>query len=112
MLGPMKGAGYQDLPFLIRSPVGAYCRVSELLFRIAEAADGRLDLNEIAIYVSRKMAKQISADNVAWLIRERLPGLVRLTEEHRSASGETASRTPLQAPRAIVRLRLRRVILG
>ncbi len=111
-MGPMRGTGYRQPPFLIRSPEGAYCQVSELLFRIAEAADGRLDLEEIATYVSRMVVKQVSADNVDWLIRERLKGLVQLPDERPGSSTAAASSVSLQIPPAIVRLRLRKIILG
>jgi putative peptide zinc metalloprotease protein len=108
----MKGAGYTETPFLIRSPEGAYCRVSELLFRVAQAANGRRDLQEVATYVSRTTVKQVSADNVAWLVRERLKGLVSLVDEPSSAGDDPARSSPFLLPRAIVRLRLRRVIVG
>lgn len=79
LLGPMRDVGFTEPQFLLRGPDGQYCRVSGLLYHLADAADGSRDLASIARYVSRRIGKPVSGDNVAWLIGKRLGPLMETT---------------------------------
>ncbi|HEX4864432.1 MAG TPA: hypothetical protein VFV02_10180, partial [Acidimicrobiales bacterium] len=40
LLGAMQDTGFTEQQFLLRGPDGQFCRLSPLLYRVVEAADG------------------------------------------------------------------------
>lgn len=94
----MDDSAFEDQPWLILRN-GDFVRVTELLYRVAEAANGERSLGEIATAVSEATGRTVSADNVAHLVRERLIPLGLVVGADGSVAkpaDQSASRSPLQ----------------
>ncbi|HEV3363170.1 MAG TPA: hypothetical protein VG795_03350, partial [Acidimicrobiia bacterium] len=79
LLGVLDGSGYQEPPYLARRADGQTIQLTGLLYRVLEAIDGRRDLAAVARRVSEQIGKQASADDVRFLVEEKLRplGLLR-----------------------------------
>ncbi|MEW6471268.1 MAG: hypothetical protein AB1679_03270 [Actinomycetota bacterium] len=71
LLGPYRDSGLEKPPYLIRRG-HTVLQVSELLFVVAAAANGRRDLDEIAAVAGAQLRRRLSADDVRRLIEGRL----------------------------------------
>jgi hypothetical protein len=71
LVGELQGSGFADRQWLIQRD-GRYIQVSELLYRIAEHADGKRDLETIAAAVTEASPWIVSAEQVWTLIASRL----------------------------------------
>jgi hypothetical protein len=69
--GEMQDSAFEKQPWMIVRN-GAFVSVTELLYRIAEHADGQRTLSDIAHAVSKVTNRSISDDNVRQLVRDRL----------------------------------------
>src|SRR5688500_15073900 len=96
--GEMEDSAFEDRPWLILRD-GTFVRVTELLYRVAEAADGTKDLDGVAGSVSEATGRSVTSDNVRTLVRDRLIplGLVPKADGSvvESAGGEDG-RSPMQ----------------
>ena len=63
LIGEMQGTGYTDRQWLIRRD-GRFIQVTELLYRVAERADGQHTLEEIAEGVTEATDWAVSPDDV------------------------------------------------
>src|SRR4051794_21029152 len=68
LAGQTRESAFVDPPWLIDRHGEGYVLVTELLYRIAEAVDGRRTLGEIAEHVSHATGRRVSADNVRQLL--------------------------------------------
>ncbi|MGF6835735.1 putative peptide zinc metalloprotease protein [Paenarthrobacter sp. TE4293] len=82
LLGEAKGSGYREPPSLVRRADGQALQLTRLLFLVLEAADGTRSLDDIAHHVTPVFGRQVSAGNVAALVRSQLLplGLLRLAD--------------------------------
>jgi len=82
LLGEAKGSGYREPPSLVRRGDGQALQLTRLLFLVLEAADGTRSLDDIARHVTPAFGRQVSAGNVAELVRSQLLplGLLRLAD--------------------------------
>ncbi|SOE03255.1 hypothetical protein [Blastococcus haudaquaticus] len=75
LLGEYQGSGYQTRKFLVRRSDGQVMQLPELLYRIAEALDGR-DAGRIADDLGRRFAEELdeplTPEQVRYLVDERL----------------------------------------
>src|SRR5918998_595106 len=69
--GQMEDSAFEDRPWLILRD-GTFVRVTELLYRVAEAADGTKDIEGVAGSVSEATGRSVSPDNIRTLVRDRL----------------------------------------
>jgi len=100
-MGAMQGTGYQDQQWLIDRD-GRFLQVTELLYRVAEQADGSRALEDIAARVTATTDWSVSADNVRQLIEQKLvplgviaaPGDPRSAQDRASRAGK--GRSPLE----------------
>ena len=98
--GRMEDSGFQDQQWLILRN-GGFVQVTELLFRVAEQANGRHTLDEMARGVSDATGRGVSADNVRQLIETKLIPLGLVTradgtvEGAEAGDGHAPSRSPL-----------------
>lgn len=67
LVGELDGTGFRDRQWLILRN-GRFLQVTELLYRIAEHADGDHTVEEIAERVSESMDKLVSPDQVRYLL--------------------------------------------
>jgi putative peptide zinc metalloprotease protein len=72
LLGEMEASGFREAPCLARRADGQTIQLTELLYRVLEAVDGRRDLEAIAAAVSERTGRDASADDVRFLVEEKL----------------------------------------
>src|SRR5687768_1940943 len=72
LLGPLRGSGYRDTPFLVRRVDGQTLQLTPLLYRLLETVDGRRDYAELAAAVSERIGKHAEPDDVRFLVEEKL----------------------------------------
>jgi putative peptide zinc metalloprotease protein len=82
LIGEYRDSGFVEPPYLLRRGDGQVIQISRLLYLVAEASDGQRRLDEIAERVSSEFGRAVSADNVRFLIDEKLvPAGIVATEE-------------------------------
>lgn len=72
LIGEYEGSGFKEPHFIARRSDGQVIQLSELLYLVAEAADGSSDPSTIAQKVSDRFDKSVSAENVDYLIEKKL----------------------------------------
>ena len=71
LLGPYRDSGLENPPYLVRRR-GTVLQVSRLLYVIAAGVNARNDYDDIATVASAELGRQLSADQVRYLIEEKL----------------------------------------
>jgi putative peptide zinc metalloprotease protein len=112
LMGSMPDTGFAEEQFLLQTPDGQYCRLSPLLYRTVEAADGTRDTEAMAEYVSVAVGKQVSSDNIEWLLRERLGWLVMHDDWDTAAAGDHVAAAPPEARNPLLALRFRKAVVS
>jgi putative peptide zinc metalloprotease protein len=72
LLGQAEGSGLREPPYLIRRPDGQVVQVSRLLHLVARYAEPNRDLAEIGRRAGDEMDVRITADQVRYLLDEKL----------------------------------------
>src|SRR5687767_10035502 len=72
LLGRYEDSGFKETPYLARRADGQVVQLSELLYLVAEAADGERDEAAIAAAVSARIDRLLTADNALFLIERKL----------------------------------------
>jgi putative peptide zinc metalloprotease protein len=72
LLGLYRDSGFKEPPYLVRRADGQVVQLSQLLYLVAEAADGRRDEEAIAAAVSEQVGRTLTADNALLLIERKL----------------------------------------
>ncbi|HVE45543.1 MAG TPA: hypothetical protein VNA57_02185 [Acidimicrobiales bacterium] len=82
LLGAMEASGFKEPPCLARRADGQTIQLTDLLYRVLEGVDGRRDAAAIAAQVSDHIGKQASAEDIRFLIDEKLRplGLLKLPD--------------------------------
>ena len=80
LIGEMAQSGFREPPCLVRRRDGQTIQLTELLYRVLEEIDGQRDLEGIAAAVSARIGKRASADNISFLVEEKLRPLGLLAE--------------------------------
>jgi putative peptide zinc metalloprotease protein len=96
--GAMEDSAFEEPPWLILRG-DAFIRLTELLYRVVEQADGKRTIGQIAEAVSKATGRAISEDNVRKLVRDRLIPLGLIAKADGTvAKGSDGgpSRSPLQ----------------
>jgi putative peptide zinc metalloprotease protein len=104
LLGPYESAAFDQPQYLLRRGDGQLIQVSRLLYLLVTYMDGTRDAAEIAERVSADLGRTVSAENVGYLVRNRLrpSGLVKI-------AGTLSS--PLPRARPLLALRFRAKLL-
>jgi putative peptide zinc metalloprotease protein len=105
LIGEFEGSGFKEPPLLARRPDGQVMQLTELLYGVAQASDGRRDVHEIAAVVSERTGRPVNAGNVTLLAEKQLRPLGVLA----LADGTTAEVEKREPPMA---LRHRKPILS
>ena len=100
LIGEYEASGYKEAPCLVRRGDGQTIQLTPLLYSTLELVDGRRTNAEVAAELSERIGRQVSADNVRYLVTEKLwpPGLVK--------DGD-GSDPPVQKSNPLLALRLR-----
>jgi hypothetical protein len=88
LVGQVDASGYTDQQWLVCIDGTRYMRATRILYGVLQHADGRTTLEEIAQRVSAEVGRQVTADQVDWLIRERLAPAGLITSDAQDESGE------------------------
>jgi len=96
LLGEMQETGFKERQWLARRG-DRYLQLSELLYRVAEQADGKSTHEEMAQGVTRSTDWLVSAENVRRLLRSKLIplGIVASTEDPQGVLAGERRRSPL-----------------
>src|SRR3712207_48974 len=76
----MAQSGFVEPPCLVRRGDGQTVQLTDLLYRVLESIDGRRDLAGVAADLSERIGRSASADDVAFLVEEKLRPLGLLKE--------------------------------
>jgi putative peptide zinc metalloprotease protein len=104
LIGVYEGSGFKEPPHIARRGDGQVIQLTELLFLVAEAVDGRRDEAAIAEAVTERYGRAVNAENVEFLIGEKLRPLGVLADADGS-SPQRKKASPLLA------LRMRREVV-
>jgi putative peptide zinc metalloprotease protein len=104
LLGRYEGSAYEQPTYLVRRDDGQVIHLSHLLYLVAELLDGERDLPGIAEKLSVEIGRPVVADNVEYLVEQKLrpSGLI-------AAESDVATALPRTLPLLALRFR-RRVI--
>src|SRR5215218_4490136 len=75
LVGEYKGAGFKEPVFPVRRADGQMIQLSRLLYLVAAEADGQKDFGQIALRVSTEFGHTVSADNIRYLVENKLQPL-------------------------------------
>ncbi|MER5176982.1 hypothetical protein ABT009_01135 [Streptomyces sp. NPDC002896] len=109
LLGEYQGSGFTEPKYLVRRGDGQVVQLSRLLYLVAEAVDGARNTETISHRVSGRFGREVSADNVEYLIEHKLEPLgvtVPFGQEGDQVAGPTSDLLlALKAHRVIFRER-------
>ena len=91
-LGEYKGSGFTEPKYLVRRRDGQVVQLSRLLYLVVSAIDGTRDAEGISHYVSGRFDAEVTADNVVYLLDNKLTPLGVLPPPR---AGGGRPRTPL-----------------
>jgi len=102
LIGEMPGLGFKDRQWLIQRD-SRFIQVTELLYRVAEQANGERTLEEIAEGVTGSTDWIVSADDVRQLIRAKLIpcGLITAADGSVASRDGAAGRDHVHSPLAV-----------
>ncbi len=103
LIGEYEASGYKEAPCLVRRTDGQTIQLTPLLYTTAELIDGRRSTSQIATALGERMGRAVSADNVRFLVDEKLrpAGLVKDAE---GRDPEVRKANPLLALRLRIQL--------
>ena len=79
LIGEMAGSGYRVPPSLVRRGDGQTVQLTPLLYALLESIDGERDVDRVAVAVSERTGRAVTADNVSSLVDGQLRPLGLLT---------------------------------
>ena len=97
LTGELRETGFEDRQWLVERD-GKFVQLTELLYRVGEQADGRRTPEEIAAGVTEATEWAVGADDVRFLVREKLVpmGLISSSEDYEAPSGGQQTSSPLK----------------
>ncbi len=81
LIGEYEGSGFKETPYLARRKDGQVLQLTRLLYLVAEAVDGERDFGRIAEKVTGEFGRTVSADNIEFLVKNKLRPLGVLAAE-------------------------------
>ncbi|MGW3154992.1 hypothetical protein [Streptomyces sp. NPDC001089] len=93
--GEYQGSGFTDPKYIARRGDGQVVQLSRLLYLVASAIDGVHDIETISHRVSARYGRELSAENVRYLVEEKLDPLGVTVPEGQDEDEITAPRSDL-----------------
>ncbi|MET7909466.1 hypothetical protein [Streptomyces avermitilis] len=93
--GEYQGSGFTEPKYIARRGDGQVVQLSRLLHLVASSVDGSRDIETIAHRVSGRFGREVSADNVRYLIEQKLDPLGVTVPEGREEEEISAPRSDL-----------------
>ncbi|MDQ4063365.1 MAG: hypothetical protein M3122_05585 [Actinomycetota bacterium] len=72
LIGEYEGSGFKETPYLARRMDGQVLQLTRLLYLVADAVDGERDFDRIAEKVTEDFGRTVSADNIEFLVKNKL----------------------------------------
>lgn len=72
LLGEVSGSGYKQTPSLVRRADGQTLQLTPLLYEVVAAIDGQRNCEEIAAVVGGRVSREVTSDDIYFLIDEKL----------------------------------------
>jgi putative peptide zinc metalloprotease protein len=72
LIGEYQGSGFLQAPYIVRRADGQVIQLPRLLYLLAASLDGQRDYAQVASVVSAEFGKVVQADQVAFLLENRL----------------------------------------
>jgi putative peptide zinc metalloprotease protein len=72
MIGEYEDSGFKETPYIARRADGQTLQLTRLLYSVASSADGQRDYAAMAQLVSGDIGRNVSADNVRFLVENKL----------------------------------------
>jgi putative peptide zinc metalloprotease protein len=72
LIGEYQGSGFVEAPYIVRRADGQVIQLPRLLYLLAASLDGERDHEELARVLSADIGKVVQADQVAFLLDQRL----------------------------------------
>lgn len=107
LVGPYQGSGYTTQRYVIVRGDGQVVQVSEMLFRIASAIDGRSGPAELARRVGEETGENLAAGDIDALVRERLVPVGLVESGAGDPDPEAADHAYKQRPDHLLMLKFR-----
>jgi len=95
LIGEYRGSGFREPPYLVRRADGQVLQVPRLLYLVAADLDGRRDAACVADRVSGAVGRRLSAEDVEYLVRERLAPAGVVASRRAAANPLPLARAPL-----------------
>ncbi|HSH81963.1 MAG TPA: DUF3105 domain-containing protein, partial [Herpetosiphonaceae bacterium] len=110
LVGEMQGTGFVDRQWLVQRD-GQFIQLTELLYRVAEQANGERTLEEIGAGVTEATEWNVTADNVRQIIEAKLIPM-RLIATREDADASRQSQVPERQARSPLGLSMRTAVIG
>ncbi len=72
LIGEYEGSGYKEAPSLVRRGDGQVIQLPDLLYRLADKADGQRTFQQLATELGEEIHRQLDPDDVRFLVDEKL----------------------------------------
>ncbi|MEY2453602.1 MAG: putative peptide zinc metalloprotease protein, partial [Acidimicrobiaceae bacterium] len=105
LIGEYEGSGYKEPPSLARRSDGQIIQLPPLLYAVAEKADGQHSYDAIASEVSNEIGRGLDADQVRFLVDEKLRSIGIL-------AGADGVSPQLEKPDPFLALRFRAAVIS
>jgi putative peptide zinc metalloprotease protein len=99
LLGRYEGSAYKEPHYLARRGDGQVFHVSRLLYLVLLTLDGKRDLEGVAVQTSEELGRPVVADNVGYLIENKIRPLGLLASSTEMEDGALSRSKPLLALR-------------
>jgi putative peptide zinc metalloprotease protein len=102
LIGEYQGSGFQEPRYIVRREDGQVIQLPRLLYLLASNLDGQRDRAQVAIALSAEFGKVVTAEQVAFLVRERLSpvGIVAADPQAAEPQSGQAGAAPKMAVKA------------
>ena len=72
LIGEYQGSGFLEPRYIVRRSDGQVIQLPRLLYLLASGLDGRRDLGQVAAWLTAEFGRVVAADQVSYLIENRL----------------------------------------
>lgn len=93
LIGEYQGSGFREPKFILRRADGQIIQVPHLLYLVAGSLDGKRDVAQVATRVSAEVGRTLGAEQVSYLLDQRLRPVGVLAADD-GGSGGTAKPRP------------------
>jgi putative peptide zinc metalloprotease protein len=93
--GEYQGSGFTEPKYIARRGDGQVVQLSRLLYLVASSIDGRRDIETIAHRVSARFGREVSAENIRYLVENKLEPLGVTVPEGQEDDQVSAPRSDL-----------------